>query len=170
MTDFTSLEIQLIRSSLHTKTDDELSELLERPVNDIIYKINEITDGGAEQRMITVLAAKDIIRKEKEIKKKKSVRKEFLAHQKQKEETREEKGKRKRALSEAQEVLRRKELAARNSNRVFETRVIDLSKMKSVRVNRTTHVWVPIQMSDMDAIKKYNENLEWYKRKHLPTN
>jgi hypothetical protein len=49
MDEFTPLEIQLIKCSLTVRTDEEIAELLERPVQDIRKLINDLT-GMAGQR------------------------------------------------------------------------------------------------------------------------
>lgn len=65
---------------------------------------------------------------------------------------------------------RRKELEGRSINRKYDTRVIDYSTMKSVRVNRSTHVWVPKEMPDDEAVQKFIDNKDHYNRKFIPTN
>ena len=78
MQPLSKLEEQLIRSSLATKTDAEIAEILERPVQDIHDAINKITDGGASARNERVIEVKQIMEQEaqnKKASKKKSKRK-----------------------------------------------------------------------------------------------
>src|SRR5690606_39001890 len=71
-----SLELQLIRSSLATKTDDELAELLERSVMEVRAKIDEITGGGAMVRNARVKEVQELVLQEKRMKQDKLKQKE----------------------------------------------------------------------------------------------
>ena len=164
---FSTLEIQLIRSSLSTKSDDEIAELLERPVEEIIEMINELTSGGAAERSNTVIEEKQKREQEKLANKKKAGRP--VNDRKSVEAEYEKKISKKTNTIEFKQAQRRKELEAREINRKFKTKQVDYSLMKSVRVNRTTHVWVPKEMPEKEAIKQYQKNIETYNRSFLPT-
>lgn len=155
--DFSSLEIQLIRSSLTTKSDEEIAELLERPVEEVHEKINELTSGGAAERSLQVVELKQKVEQEKQKKKKKkgrpvTVKKERIVIEKKYEE-REIKTKKKVQFDERQ---RRAELENRQTHRKYKTRAIDYGEMKSVRVNKSTWIWVPKEMDEQKAIEHYH--------------
>lgn len=53
--DFNELEIQYIRSALASATNEEMAEVLERPVDEIILVINQLTDGTAMNRQTYIV-------------------------------------------------------------------------------------------------------------------
>jgi len=165
---FSSLEIQLIRASLANKSDEEIAELLERPVEEIVEKINELTSGGAADRSNEVANLK--LKQEEEKLQKKKRPATVKIERKVIEQQYENKAKKKTRSIEFENNQRRKQVEAMSVNRRFKTRTIDYSNMKSVRVNRSTFVWVDKNVPDKEAIKKYNDNLDFYNRKFLPTN
>jgi len=166
VTEFSFLEIQFIRSSLVTKTDGEIAELLERPLAEIREKITELTGTDAPNRDNLVLEA----RREREQKKKQRKRKPTPL---KKEGADAGSWKKKHQLKMERirqfEEKRKKELAGRTNQQVFKNKKIDWSQMKSVRVNRSTFVYVDKNMPEAEAIRKYEENKEHYKKNHLPT-
>lgn len=165
--EFSTLEIQLIRSSLATKSDDEIAEVLERHVDDVREKINELTDGGADQRSKFIAEFKVQQKQEKLASKKKAGRP--VNDRKVIEEDYDKKISKKASTIEFKQAQRRKELEAREINRKYKTKQVDYSTMKSVRVNRNTHVWVPKEMPESEAIKQYQKNIETYNRSYLPS-
>ncbi|HTD95132.1 MAG TPA: hypothetical protein VK644_15005 [Chitinophagaceae bacterium] len=56
---FSPLELQFLRSSLSTRTDEELADLMERPLQDITDIINELTAGEADSRTADVRSARE---------------------------------------------------------------------------------------------------------------
>lgn len=177
--EFTPLEIQLIRSCLATKTDDEISELLERSPQDVRAQIDQITGGGGADRNQRVVDVKTIIQKQQQEKINSRVNKETarlkrLQKSKERNELKgvyEEKERKQRNRAERMSVQQKKQKTAWEERKTYKTRVIDYSKLKSVRVNKGTIVYVPKEMSNEDAIKQYEFNREHLGQKeHLPTN
>lgn len=166
--EFSTLEIQLIRSSLATKSDDEIAEVLERHVDDVREKINELTGGGADQRSKFIAEFKVQQEQEKLANKKKKTGRP-VNDRKVIEAAYEKKISKKTGTIEFKQAQRRKEVEAMAVNRKFKTRHVDYSTMKSVRVNRNTHVWVPKEMPESEAIKQYQKNIETYNRTFLPS-
>jgi hypothetical protein len=174
--EFTNIEIQLIRASLATKTDADIAEILERPVERVRDFINQITEGGAEARELRILDVKMII-KNKEVEASELRRQKELNLRKRQQEARnrhvrdtesaqrEEKIEKENNRREANEVQRKREKTAWEERKSYKTRVIDWSKMKSVRVSKNTYVWVDKSVKDKDAIDKYYANLENNKHK-----
>ena len=167
MLDFTSLEIQLIRSSLTNRTDEEIAELLERAVDEVREKVKEISEITPEQRQAEVIRFK--ADKKKRIARKPAVIKQKKQVEKKEELNRTEKQQMQRKRIIRHEEARKAELRKREERKTFRTRKVDYSKMKSVRVNRQTFVWVDKSISDAEAIRKYYDNRDHYSRKHLST-
>lgn len=169
---FTSLEIQLIRSSLSTKTDDEIAELLEKPVEEVINKINEITGNGAHERNIRILEVRAILKKQQEEKNNLRLKKEADRLKRQQaarerhsmKKDREEKEFSKRTTFEAQMSEHHRRRATREASQTYKTREVDWSIMKSVRVSRNTLVVVPKEMTEEEAIEQYYKNRDASKR------
>lgn len=166
--EFSTLEIQLIRSSFTTKSDEDIAELLERSVEEITEKINELTSGGAADRSRAVAMEKIKMEEERLATKKKKV--SPAQERKAVEAAYEKKETKKNNSIGFQQAQRRKVVEGMASNRKYATREIDYSKMKSVRVNRSTHVWVPKEMPDDEAVQKFIDNKDHYNRKFIPTN
>lgn len=169
---FTSLEIQLIRSSLAIRTDDEISELLERPSEDVVNKINEITGGGAYERNIRILEVRDILKKQQEEKTNLRVKKESDRLKRQQaaierhsiKRDHEEKEFAKRNSAEAKMAEHHRRRAVREASQAYKTREVDWSIMKSIRVSRNTLVVVPKEMTEEEAIEQYYKNRDASKR------
>jgi hypothetical protein len=161
--EFSKIEIQLIRSSLATKTDLEIAELLEKPVEDVQALINELTGGAAEDRARDVEIFKTEQAKAKEKKKKPKPKKPNKIESRLLTSTKE--------TNEWQRKQRKEILSNQRSHRSYKSRDIDYSKMKTVRVAKGTYLWVDKTMSDEAAIQQYLFNLENNReRQHLPTN
>jgi hypothetical protein len=152
---FEPLELQLIRSSLATRTDAELAEILERPVDAIRAKIDEITGGESASRDFEISKRREEADQRIEEKKRKKVRDGYLKEKKQKEITYERKRKGKDVVQYENRIRREQS----PQNKKYATREIDMSKMKYVRVNKTTHILVPVGTSDQDAIDQYHTNI-----------
>jgi len=169
---FSSLEIQLIRSSLASRTDDEIAQLLEKPVEDVVAKINEITGGGAAERNNRILYVKAILQNQQQQKIEERKRKEAgrLKRQKASQERasikkqRQNREQAQRDTIEFQMHQHHKKRRERESRQTYQTKEVDWTKMKSVRVSRSTLVLVPKEMTEEEAIEQYYKNREASKR------
>ncbi len=163
MTPFTSLEIQLIRSSLATKTDDEIAELLERPAEEVSAAVNEIgIDAG--QRLADLQLYKDS--QVKKAKPKNVAVKKVVKEEPQlivKKELRKREQTRILNKQEQQRTERRKN----EERRRYATRAVDYSKMKTVKVGKGIWVYVPVDVTDDMAKRKFEANRKRYERNFL---
>lgn len=149
---FSPLEIQFVRASLSTKTTKEITLLLERSIEDVTELINDITDGKAEERESDVKIY--ILEKEKE-KVKKEGRKEgrkvsLVAKvekklQKERDSIRGERLKKKHESEQARHVQRKK-FQESGAARKYKTRVIDYSKLMTIKLDEKT--WAQIEVQD----------------------
>lgn len=166
--EFSALETQMIRSSLATKTDDEIAELLERTVGEVRAKIDEITGGGSLARNERVVEVKEILRKQ-QVEKVNTRRNKEAAKEKRRIQA--EQRNREKALTDRKDKLEAERKEAINhqvrKNRqdwerrqTVKTRVIDWSQMKTVKISKGTYVQVPRDVPDAEAIAKYHHNLE----------
>lgn len=154
MEPFSSLEIQLIKSSLDTRTNEELAELLDRPLQEIIDKINEITGGSAEERSRDV----DIYKAElSKIVIQKGRRNIDLAKKDREERRRREK----REIANKNESMRVASLKRQDRQR-YETREVDLSALHGIRIDSKTYVFVK-PGTDEEKIKK-----QYTRESHTP--
>lgn len=171
MFDFSPLEIQLVRSSLASKTDEEIAEILERPIDLVHVVINQITGGVAVERNQRVLDVKKIIKAEYEKKIQARVDKEAGRRRREEksrernqvksvEQERADKEQRERNTSEKMNHIRKREKTAWEDRKSYKTKVIDWSKMKSVRVSKSTLILVEKHVKDRDAIDLYYQNME----------
>jgi hypothetical protein len=187
---FTNLEIQLIRAKLDTHSDGELAAILERPIEEVHEFIDMMTVGGADARSGLVQELKEKQHQEKvELGKcrpkregragcNSEAREARIRERKEMLKVREErKQKEFRDRSDAifREAQRKKEVAAMAVNRKFKTRQVDYSKMKSVKVAKGTYVFVPVEVSNREAIEHYqNHHVKtkdsWYQKMQQPTN
>lgn len=143
---FSSIEMQLIRASLETKSDGEIAALLECQIEDVIVIINEITGGKSIERSASIQQLKE---KEFQDKNRKTARQQFLREQKE----RSEKRKIERESRRQQEEILRQKRMSRIQKSVFETRQVDLSKLVSVRIDAKTFVFVK-PGSNIEKVKK----------------
>lgn len=155
-----NLEIQLIRSSMATKTNEEIAELIERPVGEVVEFIDQITGGGASARTQRIIDAKSAIARMEEEKRKGKAKFKERVQRKKVENDYEILERHKRdsatAIADHQKMLTR----LRESRQTFKTRVTDYSKMKTVKVCKGTYVWVPLEADPAEVIRKYNQNRE----------
>lgn len=162
---FSPLEIQLIRSSLSTKTDQEIADLVECSVEDLRQLINEITGGGADERTIDVIKYQEECRQEK---KKKKVKKKVQSHKQQlvdKSKTRLKERKDAENKWEKQRAINK----GREDRRTYKTREIDMTKMISVRMDKRTCVLVERQATQKETdalIAQARVQFELTKRKN----
>jgi hypothetical protein len=163
--EFTPLEIQLIKSSLATRSDQEIADLLERPIEQVRIKVEQISGVAPGERQLDV----EFYKQELSTKKKPLSIGNVVKEKKVKEVSAKLQRYRERSAAIRKEHERKKEIAGRTSNRKLKSRNIDWSTMKSVRVNRSTFIYVDKTVDDMDAIKQYEYNQAHKERKHLPT-
>jgi len=159
------LEISLVRSSLGTRTDDELAELLERPVVEVTAYMDQLTGIGADERLSVITAAR--LKKEQEAKKKKFPIKSKPLTDK---DIKAEKKRRERVQRMNVEEARVLERTRREGRQRLATKVVDYSKMKSVKVNRNTFVFVPLHVKDKDAIDLFYANADRYRKNFININ
>lgn len=161
---FSNLEISLIKSSLTTKTDEELAELLECPVQQVHDYINELTDGNASDRQSDVLkyrAEKAAEREQKRAKssglaaalreKKKAEKQAQKLRERKESEAQKEQRLKKQGKAKAADISRqiqqnRAAAADRERNRVYKTRTIDYLRLISIRLDEKT--WAQIEVQD----------------------
>jgi hypothetical protein len=143
---FTSLETQLVRASLTTKSDGELAALLEKPIEDVVELIDQLTGGQAAARSEQIQKQKEAEHQKRSMQ---NARKELIQERQAKNE---KKQKEKLALANHLEK-RKKELGRLEANRRFETKEVDLAKLISVRIDHKTHVFVK-PGTNIEKIKK----------------
>lgn len=156
---FSNIEAQLVRSSLATKTDQELSELLERPIEEVTAFIDQITGGGAEARGVRIQDARAAVTRMEEERRKSKVKRKPGSGKKPVKPTDAEitqRARRHHANTTAE--LQKKRTQERMARQKLKTREIDWSKMKSVLVSKGTYVMVPIGVSKARAIEQYHKN------------
>lgn len=139
------LEKQLIRSSIFNKTDMEIALLLERPVEVVTPFISTIWEGDTDTRNRLIIEK----RKDADKPKKKKGRPVSM---------------KKASLSEKYHADRK---TARDKERgkILKTKIVDYSKMKSVKVDDKTYIQIPIGASCSQAIATYKTNRENYLKK-----
>jgi hypothetical protein len=154
---FSSLELQLIRSSLATRTDEEIAEILERPVEEIRSVINDMT-GEAGQRQEEILKQKEAEKQAAAIKRK--MRRKKAEDHSEKLETREKKEKREKKEQKRKNDEHRAQLKKQESamTRMYRTREIDLSKMKAIKIDSRTTVFVE-PGDDIEKVKTKYHNI-----------
>jgi len=146
MEELSALERQLIRSSLLNKTDMELAQFIEKPVQTVQRFIQSIWEGDTETRN------RLIIEKRKDA--------EFLVKRKAKKVAL-----KKESLSIRQQHLKRREaIREREQRKSFSSREIDYSLLKSVRVDEKTFIWIPKDQCPEDAIRQYEKNRMKYQK------
>jgi hypothetical protein len=154
---FTPFEIMLIKSSLTTKTDSELATILERTVEEVNAYIQELTGGQAEARNADVLKAQ----LEMSEARKQSRRLIASVIKEEQEAAKERRLREKRERLNKNEQLRIESLKRQESKR-FQTKVLNMNELQSVRIDHKTVVLVKLG-TDIEAVK------EQYKRKPLGT-
>jgi hypothetical protein len=134
-TEFTTLELALIKSSIGTRTDQEIAEILERTVPEVQSFINDVTGTTVSDRDQDVL----LYKKEVEDRKKHST-KALQKARKERAEMGSVRKQREKREQEAQASWQNQRLAARarEDRSKYATRQIDLSTMHSVRVDEKT--------------------------------
>lgn len=158
--------MQLIRASLATKTDTEIAELLEISVEDVREIINDITGGGAQARAQRIDDVREVITKNAKAKEEARVQKLHRQSKKRRELTemqsiekeRESNDQRRRSEVAKQSAAQKQKTKEWEAKRSYKTRVIDYSVLKSVRVNRSTLIYVDKSIPDKQAIEQYYQN------------
>jgi hypothetical protein len=132
-TPLSHLEIQLIRSSLLTKTDEELSSLLDRPAEEIATVVLNLCEGNLDERISSLqqVSEKKLI----PIKSRKRLENE-------RKEAKLEENRRDLAIRSNIELRRRKERTAWEERRSFKTKSVDLSELVAVKIDSKTTVFV----------------------------
>lgn len=175
----TTLDIQFIKASLSTRTDQEIAVVLELPVESVRTVINDLTEGRAQQRdadiekarMEKELATEKIkktrlaqmqeqarIRREQKERDRAEKNAERLASQKRTKTDLAAKEKAERRKREKQAVINRNEAhrvqsRRREEQRRYPTRVIDWSRHRSYRIDEKTTIFLPVDMNDRQREK-----------------
>lgn len=144
---FSPLEIQLVRASLSTKTTEDISLLLERSAEDVTELINDITDGKAEEResdvkLYVLEREKAKVKRGRKISLVAKVEKKL---QKERDSIRGERLKKKQESEQAWHAQRKK-FQQSGAARKYKTRVIDYSKLITVKLDEKT--WAQIEVQD----------------------
>lgn len=151
MIPFDFLEDQFIRSSMSTKTDDEIALLLERSVEEIVQRMNELTNGAAAERNRDVELQRE---EDAKARKSKTARKDFQKQSKEREEKRQEEHRKLKNVEEANRVRRQRQEQKRSCKTVQR----DWSDYRPVRVNHKTLVYIKNGEDPKKAIELYKLN------------
>jgi len=160
--EFSILETQLVRSSLATKTTAEIAELLERPEAEVLELINDITGGAAQERERDVELYKKELEEKKRKKKAplpKKEKKQMPTAAKLEQQRKAERYQQQRAVAnrnEAMTVASRR----REDSKKYQTRSIDHSKMRMVKVDAKTWISLPNDLTAEqveDQVKQYHQ-------------
>jgi len=162
---FSSLDIHLVRSSLSTKTDQELAELTDHSVEEVQMLINEITSGSSEERSRVVAKYQEELKREK---KKKKV-KQKVPSQKEQFNDKSKARLKERQHAESQWEKQRAITRTREDRRTYKTREIDMTKLISVRMDKRTCILIerqPTQKETDTLIEQARLQFELTKRKN----
>lgn len=159
----TLLEEQLIRASLDNRTDQEISDLIERPQDEVRMIIEEILGEAAATRNENIVSSRNV----KSVVK---VKKEKPVIEKKKEISRDAQLKQQRRSQDQMRAQSKFEQSLRSQNRVFKSKHVDYDTMRSVKVNRSTYIWVGPDVTDKQALEKYQQNQKLYKKNFLSVN
>ena len=160
------MELQLIRSSLATKTDEELAELLERPVEEVRDKINELTDGAGDERSRDVSIWKQEQAKEKQKRsRKKEPNPDAIAR-----ETRIQNKKKEQKKAHDQWEKQTTANKFRDDRRHYKTLPVDLKQMISVKLDDKTYAFIKPQKTKelTDALIK--QTIDTYQQQKMSKN
>lgn len=148
-----SLETQLIRASLFTRTDEEISSLIDVPVGEVSEYISKLMGSDIELRETSLKQIKeDAVTKQNALDAQRNKQ-----YQKQQKEAQKKERIREARVRIIQEEQRKQKRTAWEQRRTMKTRVIDYSKLKSVRIDSKTHVFVE-PGADIEKIKSlYNK-------------
>jgi hypothetical protein len=143
---FSPLEIQLVRASLSTKSTEEISILLERSSDEVTELINDITNGKAEDRERDV---RKYILEQLMVKQSKKSKPDTtlvnISEKKRKERAVDESRKNKRLEAERAWETQRLGYRKREDQRKYKTRIVDQSKLITVKLDDKTWAQVEIQ-------------------------
>lgn len=175
----TTLDIQFIKASLSTRTDQEIADVLEVPAETVRSAIRDITNGDANNRSAQIeqaraerqLATEQVkaarlrqrqeearIRQEQKQRARAEKNAERLASQKRTKTDLAAKEKAERRKRENQAVINRNEAhrvqsRRREEQRRYPTRVIDWSRHRSYRIDEKTTIFLPVDMNDRQREK-----------------
>lgn len=157
MSQLSSLEIQVVRASLSTRTDEEIAEILDRPVELVRSVINDMT-GMAGQR-------------QQEVKEKKSKEIQAAAVNRSVVRKKAEEGIKPLPVQGKNAARKKPDQQIRNQEHVmklrrrereessrFTTRDIDYSQMKSIKIDDKTTVFVG-PWDDISEVKSRYQNI-----------
>jgi hypothetical protein len=137
-TELSTLEIALIKSSIGTRSDVQIAELLERTVDQVQSYLDDLTGTTAADRASDVATYQN--EKESSKKKRSSIGIDRAKRLQENESIRKEKASKR--LAESTWVQNKKDSKAREERSKCKTRVIDYSSMHSVRIDdKTTILW-----------------------------
>jgi|GEM_PF-5792147 len=151
MEPFSPIEIQLIKSSLDTKTDQELADLLDRSVEEVVQIINDLTNGAASDR------SRDVEKyKQEELARKKAKRSGRQARTVKRDtelEAKQAKRAKDQVIGRAKTEALTSASRTREESRTYKTRQVDYSQMQLLRIDDKTQIYVKKGLSDREKEK-----------------
>jgi hypothetical protein len=161
MDNFTTIEMHFLRASLESKSDGEIAALLERTIEEVHDKINEITDGGAEARSVSIqqhrehcfLKTKAAINEKALAKQKRIEEREQKARMRSEQKEKDKKEAREKSARMQTESHRQHQKKQTESRRTYKTRVVNIQELVSVKIDSKTTVFVS-PGTDIEKVKK----------------
>lgn len=139
--DFSALDLQFISASLSSRTDEEIAEILDKPVELIRAKINDMT-GMAGQRQQEMVEKKRLQEAAMSVKRRSKEKQAEERQQKlEKKEKREKTNKREHAQRNREHRAQLDRQQSRMTRR-YATRQIDFSSLRSLRIDNKTTVFL----------------------------
>jgi hypothetical protein len=145
---FSMLDIAFIRSSLLTKTDEEIASLLEMPVETVRMKIQELAGEASDNRTRSIEDQREATQKQQQAKEREKIRKAELDRIEQRREQKRIEKERRLTIEDARRAHRQRD----ERSKVFKTRKIDFSELISVRLDHKTIVLVK-PGTDIEQVK-----------------
>lgn len=148
VSEFNDIERVLISQNLVRLTNEQIAELIDKPVDAVALYINTITGGGTIK---VSRSQKKQIRVKKKIEKiKNSPAKQRLAKV-----NKEQEKKVTRITANYIEQNLRAARKVREERQSFKTRVVDYSQMQSVKINSKTTIYIKLDQDPEEARNNY---------------
>jgi uncharacterized protein (DUF39 family) len=156
----TSLDIQYLRASLNTKSDGELAATLEVSIETVRAKINEITGGKADERSLRIQKLNEELFKLDQLQENRKRTKKLKSENTRRKRERRELKKESMvsSLKIQQQIMMNRKIRSETGTK--KTRVIDYSKLISVRIDHRTHMLVHPGTNIEKFRKMYLEKLK----------
>lgn len=160
--EFTSFEIRLLTSMVSKYSDEDIAGMLEKPVQDVTAKIQELTGGANPYKEKATIAVMEKLNRLPREKKKTGPKKlpKKTGPKKSAKRQQEEEAKRRRIetrklaaqrVAERQAVKRQKEV-------LFKTKTVDYSQLQTVRIDHRTVIYARPGEDPETARKRYLQN------------